>query len=140
MWRYEKSSDSVLLVFEDHWVGEETFESKPDPIEIGFNYHEATISPFLSLRTQRRLEYSLTDSSGDRLDVNVSQSTGLFRACLSSVGRDEKELLRRRGPGSCSDRRSSQPYRYSSRCWCWNRVSNGGSCEGRRESYRSRLL
>jgi hypothetical protein len=62
-WSDEESADSVLLVFEDCWVGEEAFESKPDPIEININYHEANISPFLSLATCRGLAYSLTDSS-----------------------------------------------------------------------------
>src|SRR5437867_5189721 len=59
----EESSNSVLLVFEDCRVGEEALESKPDPVEIGFNYHEATILPFLTLETHPRLAYSLTDSS-----------------------------------------------------------------------------
>src|SRR5439155_19586793 len=63
MWRFEKLSDSVPLVFEDHRVGVEAFESKPDPVEIGFNYHAETISPFLSREIQRMLPYSLTDSS-----------------------------------------------------------------------------
>jgi hypothetical protein len=39
MWGYEKSSDGVLLVFEDCRVGEEAFESKPDAVEIRFNHH-----------------------------------------------------------------------------------------------------
>jgi hypothetical protein len=45
--------DGVFWVFEDYWVGEEAFESKMDPIEIRFNYHETTKSALLDRETKR---------------------------------------------------------------------------------------
>ena len=51
MWGQEESSDGVLLVFKDCWVGEKASESELDPVEIRFDHH-ASISPTLSLGRQ----------------------------------------------------------------------------------------
>ena len=62
MWGYEKPSDGVLLVLEDCGVGEEAFESKPDPVEIRFNHH-ASSAKHRILENKCTLAHSLTDSS-----------------------------------------------------------------------------
>src|SRR5712664_2022042 len=59
----EESLDGVLLVFEDCGVGEEAFESEPDPVEIRFNHHASSAQQCL-LENKCTLAHSLTDSSG----------------------------------------------------------------------------